>query len=1107
MGQTFAKVRVDQNSAAELFAALDSERSGVLTLAELLHAAPSVVLLHSLPALYFLDKDKDGRYSREEFAALVRYLQTEKTKVKQEVARDAGLRKFLQHASEAGVVDSSIHGRCSFRRLTNMRNIRSLYRNEETMSRASSAARLAEKSADAEDGDSVASSVSSHACVGGEAMTARNNKSAEKSHVVSMYCTAKEYSTNAFDDEDHASAFEPSHLSLSSPEDCTSRSGHENVSCWRGSPSLGDSATEMSTSVFTSKGGHDSKQAGEGMVLSLSALERMNVRSLDAAVAEKITISNIKWLAEHLRQEGMREQFMQWLWNLANVHNTAQIGAEELALFLEALSEDEIDLEELVFDRRTVCASLQERILLEFGGENATALSSEEFFVFADLVTSEYEYWEDRHLECIGQYELGRILGRGSSAIVRAAVSTDDHSRYAVKIVKKGRCSDLSRLDREIQSLHIMSEHSNIVKLVEVLENDESLFLVMELCGGGSLIDILRLYPEERLPENVARYFMRQLFEALAVCHENGVCHRDVRLENMLLSNEGVLKLTDFGHSGLYTPGWDIFQTSLVGSIFNLSPEQVRGSCYSGEKIDAWSAGIALYILLVGRPPFYDTDNTRLLSVILAGEYELPMFVSDEAFDLLQWMIRVDPEERGSFRDLLAHEWFDGPVTAPIMDLVTMPIQAYYRRHSEVAEVAIASVFQDHTIHVHLAGSCVSTESLAASHEEENCAPGASTADVVVAPDWKLMCSSLSLGIKFSVSLFTETSPINRQIAVTSSESVVGDVRIGDVFSETPPCSAEAALGASGMLATSISGFSLGNAFDGKLSRDVSAVAEVDLSRTGRNRRPALGHHRRASIFEDINWKNTRSNISLPSAKLHRNVTVCGDMRANEPRSQFDTDEEIEAALRKNLTKIKKLVNEFPAKRVAPVVTSPKSMACSPAILPKRRCSLPDIGDLQQLKLLPSQSDLADPTPAYASPSAAAKSGACNDAGRSANAPFDSESGCFFDLERDEAAPMATCDQDTLGPSSAEHQSLPQQVTQMLWTEPHLELRLIEGDSCVFLKVCRKLKAPIYEKLEAAACTQHRQSRRGCASMKRIFSDAHFAHGVSASSAAAGPAS
>lgn len=471
----------------------------------------------------------------------------------------------------------------------------------------------------------------------------------------------------------------------------------------------------------------------------VSSLDAKSVTALDAAVIEKVTRANIAKLADQLHTEGSREAFMQWLWRLVDSSGTGVVSLDELRVFLEALSEDGIDLEELVFYKERG-VPLEERILNEFDTSHSGLLTRDEFMVLADLVTREYEFWENRHLDCIGDYELGRTVGRGSSGVVRAAIHVVTRRKFAVKIIKKGNCSDLSRLDREIQSLTVV-QHPNVVSLEEVLDSEDNTFLVMTLCGGGSLIDIVRLYPEERMPEATARFYLRQLFDALAYCHANGICHRDVRLDNIMLGNSGVLKLTDFGHSGIYTPGWDLFSTSLVGSIFNLSPEQIAGRCYSGEKIDVWSAGVLVYCLLVGHPPFYDSDTRKLIDSITTGTFEIPSFVSPLAADFIRLMINVVPDDRPPLATMRRHPWFlEGPENAPVMDVVTIPVDPLYKWRPDLAEMIMAGTIHEHNLHFHLSDT----------HNPKSC-----PADLR-GQDWALKCLCPNMDIKFSVSLFTK---------------------------------------------------------------------------------------------------------------------------------------------------------------------------------------------------------------------------------------------------------------------------------------------------------------------------------------------------------------
>lgn len=199
--------------------------------------------------------------------------------------------------------------------------------------------------------------------------------------------------------------------------------------------------------------------------------------------------------------------------------------------------------------------------------------------------------------DMLKNYVLGRKLGVGASGVVRLAVHRDSHARKAVKIIHRGDVTDMSRLDTEIKAM-LLLRHPRVVQLDEVLEDPERIYFVMELCGGGSLADIVA---EKPLDERLARFYFAELVEGVAYCHAQGVCHRDLKLENLLCDNLGHLKITDFGHAGIFQKGWDIFQTGLVGTLWHLAPEQIAGQAYSGERVDVWAMGVALCVTATQR--------------------------------------------------------------------------------------------------------------------------------------------------------------------------------------------------------------------------------------------------------------------------------------------------------------------------------------------------------------------------------------------------------------------------------------------------------------------------------------------------------------------------
>lgn len=171
----------------------------------------------------------------------------------------------------------------------------------------------------------------------------------------------------------------------------------------------------------------------------------------------------------------------------------------------------------------------------------------------------------------------------------------------AIKILEKGNVAKMSKIDIQIKAMELLN-HKNIVTLYQVLESKEHIFLVLEYCEK-SVFDTITS-KGSCLDEKTAQEYMYQLLVAIDYCHSKGVCHRDLRVENLLITDENVLKVADFGHAGVFAQGWDLFSTTLVGSIQYITPEQIEGKCYSGQSLDMWACGIICYFLLTAQLPF-----------------------------------------------------------------------------------------------------------------------------------------------------------------------------------------------------------------------------------------------------------------------------------------------------------------------------------------------------------------------------------------------------------------------------------------------------------------------------------------------------------------------
>ena len=324
----------------------------------------------------------------------------------------------------------------------------------------------------------------------------------------------------------------------------------------------------------------------------------------------------------------------------------------------------------------------------EYDIEGHGYLNQHEFTKLGEIIITKYEALrlENTDAKIIGDWKMTHVLGRGGYGVVRYAHHVDDYNnKRAIKIIKKGNVSDMSRLDVEIQSMQML-KHKNVVQLYEVLEDDDYVYLVIELCGGGSLYEHLKDKPFD---ENLARYYFDQLIDGLSYCHQMGVCHRDLRLENLLLDNEGHLKITDFGQARIFKKGWDLFSTQLVGSLYHLSPEQIEGKVYSGEKIDIWSAGIILYCFVTSKLPFCSSDVNSMFDDVKNSRYTYPddVEVSMECQELIFGMLQPNPKTRANLKQIREHRWTKGPQYQPQLMVDRLTMDKFFEKNRHITNL------------------------------------------------------------------------------------------------------------------------------------------------------------------------------------------------------------------------------------------------------------------------------------------------------------------------------------------------------------------------------------------------------------------------------------
>lgn len=437
-------------------------------------------------------------------------------------------------------------------------------------------------------------------------------------------------------------------------------SNESNDSLWE---TVNREETRMFTSyiddnITTTTNNNSNNSTNSGNNISDSDEEEELIQEVKSTINAQL----LPVLKKHLSHKKGREQFLDWLFKVADWQHDNRITMEELDLILRAVQQDGIDLHSLLFDEtiNEKNETLAQHIMSEYDFLHRGSLTKDEFMMLGEIILHHYEISQQNH-EHIGPWELTHNLGEGSYGVVKCGVHVETGERRAIKIIKRGNVSDMSRLDIEIQAMKML-KHPQIVQLENVLSTEEHVYLVMELCGGGSLYAHLADQPIE---EDLARYYFNQLVDGLAYCHSHGVCHRDLRLENLLLDNSGALRITDFGQARIFKKGWDLFSTQLVGSLYHLSPEQTLGQCYSGEKVDIWSAGIILYYFLVARFPFRSMDVVEMFDCIRHARYDIPDFLSPDSKDLIQRILQVDPNKRPTLEEIKNHPWTIGTQKQP----------------------------------------------------------------------------------------------------------------------------------------------------------------------------------------------------------------------------------------------------------------------------------------------------------------------------------------------------------------------------------------------------------------------------------------------------------
>ncbi|KAJ0707480.1 putative protein kinase CAMK-CDPK family [Helianthus annuus] len=298
------------------------------------------------------------------------------------------------------------------------------------------------------------------------------------------------------------------------------------------------------------------------------------------------------------------------------------------------------------------------------------------------------------------RYTIGKLLGHGQFGYTYVATDKVNGHRVAVKKIDKNKMIlpvAVEDVKREVKILQALSGHENVVQFYNAFEDDSYVYIAMELCEGGELLDRILSKKDSRYTEKDAAIVVRQMLKVAAECHLHGLVHRDMKPENFLFKSPKVdshLKATDFGLSDYIRPGKKF--TDIVGSAYYVAPEVLRRK--SGPESDVWSIGVITYILLCGRRPFWDKTEDGIFKEVLRNKPDFRRkpwpSISTSAKDFVRKLLVKDPRARLTAAQALSHPWVreGGNASEIPLDISVLSNMRKFVRYSRLKQFALRAL-------------------------------------------------------------------------------------------------------------------------------------------------------------------------------------------------------------------------------------------------------------------------------------------------------------------------------------------------------------------------------------------------------------------------------
>ena len=257
----------------------------------------------------------------------------------------------------------------------------------------------------------------------------------------------------------------------------------------------------------------------------------------------------------------------------------------------------------------------------------------------------------------ISFYKFGRVIGRGAFGKVNIGLNILTGRIVAIKSFNKKNLSNEKAKKKILYETNLMRGlyHPSVTKILETFETEKYMLIIMEYISGGNLQNFVK--KRRKLCEKTAKILFRQLIQGIKYIHSKGIVHRDIKLENILLDLNNIVKICDFGVGKLTQKGQKLLDQ--CGTPVYMAPEIIQGEGYEGFPVDVWSAGVSLYIMLSGNIPFNRDKTHDLQSAIINLPYKKIDDISDNANDLLKNILEKDPSKRFTPDQILEHPWMN----------------------------------------------------------------------------------------------------------------------------------------------------------------------------------------------------------------------------------------------------------------------------------------------------------------------------------------------------------------------------------------------------------------------------------------------------------------